>query len=119
MRDVPHDGEVFRGKLCRRGTSKTGRAFYNLQYWHGGRNNVRYVGESDYPVYAEAIAGYREFMRLSGHGRRRTNDRQLKTDERPGSMPGATGRSGSHIRRGRSPSSEDGNSKNGQEESEE
>ena len=36
----------------------------NLQYWHGGRNNVRYVGEADYPVYAEAIAGYREFMRL-------------------------------------------------------
>ena len=53
-----------RGKLCRKGTSKTGRAFYNLQYWHGGRNNVRYVGEADCPVYAEAVAGYREFMRL-------------------------------------------------------
>ena len=53
-----------RGKLCRKGTSKTGRAFYNLQYWHNGRNNVRYVGEADYPVYAEAVAGYREFMRL-------------------------------------------------------
>ena len=53
-----------RGKLCRKGKSKTGRAFYNLQYWHGGRNNVRYVGEAEYPVYAEAVAGYREFMRL-------------------------------------------------------
>ena len=56
--------DLSRGKLCRKGTSKTGRAFYNLQYWHGGRNNVRYVGEAEYPVYAEAVAGYREFMRL-------------------------------------------------------
>ena len=34
------------------------------QYWHGGRINIRYVGEAGYPVYAESVAGYREFMRL-------------------------------------------------------
>ena len=53
-----------RGKLCRKGTSKTGRAFYNLQYWHGGRNNVKYVSDEQYDIYAEAIDGYARFMRL-------------------------------------------------------
>ena len=53
-----------RGKLCLLRTSKSGRRFYNLQYWHGGRNNVKYVSDEQYDIYAEAIDGYARFMRL-------------------------------------------------------
>ena len=61
MAEIPR---LTRGKLCLLRTSKSGRGFYNLQYWHRGRNNVKYVSDEQYDIYAEAIDGYARFMRL-------------------------------------------------------
>lgn len=61
MAEIPR---LTRGKLRLLRTSKSGRGFYNLQYWHGGRNNVKYVSDEQYDIYAEAIDGYARFMRL-------------------------------------------------------
>ena len=59
MAEIPR---LTRGKLCLLRTSKSGRGFYNLQYWHGGRNNVKYVSDEQYDFYAEAIDGYARFI---------------------------------------------------------
>ena len=61
MAEIPR---LTRGKLRLLRTSKSGRGFYNLQYWHGGRNNVKYVSDEQCDIYAEAIDGYARFMRL-------------------------------------------------------
>ena len=60
MAEIPR---LTRGKLRLLRTSKSGRGFYNLQYWHGGRNNVKYVSDEQYDIYAEAIDGYPDFPR--------------------------------------------------------
>ena len=64
LRRMAETPRLTRGKLCLLRTSKSGRGFYNLQYWHGGRNNVKYVSDEQYDIYAEAIDGYARFMRL-------------------------------------------------------
>ncbi len=50
-----------RGKVCR----MTGRAHYNHQTWHEGRNVVRYVPREHVAALQEAIEGYRLFMELA------------------------------------------------------
>jgi hypothetical protein len=50
-----------RGKLCR----MTGRSQYNHQTWRNGRNEVRYVPESEAAALREAIEGYQRFMKLA------------------------------------------------------
>lgn len=49
-----------RGKLCR----LAGRNHYNLQAWHKGRNEVRYVRAEEREAVQEAIDGYRLFKNL-------------------------------------------------------
>jgi hypothetical protein len=50
-----------RGKLCR----MTGRNYYNLQAWHNGRNEVRYVPEEERAALQRAINGYKLFCKLA------------------------------------------------------
>jgi len=50
-----------RGKLCR----MTGRTYYNLQAWHNGRNEVRYVPEQERAAIQRAIDGYTLFTKLA------------------------------------------------------
>jgi hypothetical protein len=50
-----------RGTLCR----MAGKHHYNLQAWHKGRNEVRYVREQERPAIQTAIEGYRLFRRLA------------------------------------------------------
>ena len=53
--------EMERGKLCR----MAGRAYYNLQAWRNGRNEVRYIREDERLAVEQAIAGYELFKRLA------------------------------------------------------
>jgi hypothetical protein len=50
-----------RGKLCQ----MPGRPYYNLQVWHNGRNEVRYVPAHDVTDTQKAIAGYNLFCKLA------------------------------------------------------
>ena len=50
-----------RGKLCR----MSGRPHYNLQAWHNGKNEVRYVRQQERDAVQEAIDGYNRFMKLA------------------------------------------------------
>ena len=50
-----------RGKLCR----MAGKNHYNLQAWHNGRNEVRYIREEEQKAVEEAIEGYRVFKQLA------------------------------------------------------
>ena len=50
-----------RGKLCRLG----GRPHYNLQAWHNGRNEVRYVRKEEVDALQQALDGYRLFTKLA------------------------------------------------------
>jgi hypothetical protein len=50
-----------RGKLC----PIPGKNRYNLQAWHNGRNEVRYIREEERSAVEEAVAGYRLFKTLA------------------------------------------------------
>ncbi len=50
-----------RGKLCR----LTGKNHYNLQAWHNGRNQVRYVRREEIEALQQAIEGYKLFIELA------------------------------------------------------
>jgi len=50
-----------RGKLC---PMRAG-AYYNHQTWENGRNVVRYVAKARMPALQNAIAGYRQFLKLT------------------------------------------------------
>lgn len=50
-----------RGKLC----NMTEKEHYNLQAWHEGKNEVRYVREEDRDAVEEAIEGYKLFSKLA------------------------------------------------------
>ena len=50
-----------RGKLCR----MKGRDYYNLQAWHNGRNEVRYIREEEREAVQEAVDGYQLFQKLA------------------------------------------------------
>jgi len=50
-----------RGKLCK----MAGKNAYNLQAWHNGRNEVRYVREQERRAVEEAVAGYQLFKKLA------------------------------------------------------
>ena len=52
-----------RGKLCQ----MTGRPHYNHQTWRNGRNEVRYVPESEVADLQKDIAGYQLFVKLAEH----------------------------------------------------
>jgi hypothetical protein len=51
-----------RGTLCR----MAGKAYYNLQAWRQGRNEVRYIREEEREAVQEAIDGYNLFTKLAG-----------------------------------------------------
>jgi len=50
-----------RGKLC----LMPGKNRYNLQAWHNGRNEVRYVREEERKAVEDAVTGYRLFKKLA------------------------------------------------------
>ncbi len=54
-------GRMERGKLC----PMRGGRYYNLQSWEGGRNVVRYVPACEARTVAQAVEGYKKFMRLA------------------------------------------------------
>lgn len=50
-----------RGKLC----AMRGGAYYNHQTWEQGRNVVRYVPRERVASLQKAIAGYRQYLKLT------------------------------------------------------
>lgn len=50
-----------RGTLCRMGE----RPHYNLQAWHNGKNQVRYVRKEELQDLKDALAGHRQFWELA------------------------------------------------------
>lgn len=50
-----------RGKLCR----MADRPHYNLQAWHNGKNEVRYVREEELDDLRKALTGYQRFWKLA------------------------------------------------------
>lgn len=50
-----------RGKLCRMGD----RPHYNLQAWHNGKNEVRYVRNDEILDLRQALAGHERFWKLA------------------------------------------------------
>ena len=50
-----------RGTLCRMGE----RPHYNLQAWHNGKNEVRYVRNEERQDLQKALAGHRQFWKLA------------------------------------------------------
>jgi hypothetical protein len=61
LKQMAHIEQMERGKLCR----MTGRPHYNLQVWHNGKNEVRYVRQEEVEALQEAIDGYNRFMTLA------------------------------------------------------
>jgi hypothetical protein len=50
-----------RGKLCK----MAGRDYYNLQAWHNGKNEVRYVRQEEREAMQQALDGYALFTKLA------------------------------------------------------
>lgn len=50
-----------RGKLCK----MAGRDYYNLQAWHNGKNEVRYVRPDEREAIQQALDGYNLFTSLA------------------------------------------------------
>lgn len=50
-----------RGKLC----AMTGRTHYNLQAWHHGRNEVRYVRREEVGELQQAIRDHARYWKLA------------------------------------------------------
>ena len=63
LRDITAIEQLERGKLCKM-RSKSGRVYYNLQFWSHGRNRCEYVRGQDLAAVQEAVANGDRFREL-------------------------------------------------------
>lgn len=64
MKAVAEAERMTRGRLCVLSRSKSGGAFYHLQYRKETKLHQRYVSRDEAPAYERSTEAYRRFMKL-------------------------------------------------------